>query len=62
MRGRVTLSTALVVLSWAVVADAWQVHRLHPFVEATADELPQHLGPIARQLTLSGLQNDWIHM
>lgn len=61
MRGPVTLSTALVVLSCAVVADAWQVHRLHPFVEATADQLPQQLGPIARQLTLSGLQNDWIH-
>ncbi len=55
------LSLVLAALTWVSTAHAWQVHRLHPFVEATADQLPARLGPVARQLTLTGLQNDWMH-
>jgi len=56
----VCLVIGMVLLSGGPTS-AWQVYRLEPFVEATADQLPGRLGPVARQFTLIGLQNDWIH-
>jgi len=35
--------------------------RCIPFVEATADQLPHRLSSVARKVSLTGLQNDWIH-
>ncbi len=52
---------AIALVAGTSPAYCWEVRRLHPFVEATADQLLKHLGPVASQLTLSGLQNDWIH-
>ncbi len=40
---------------------AYELRRLHPFAECTADQLLQHLeGPMGR-LDLAGLRNDWVH-
>lgn len=55
------LQSVQVLSPGQAVSSDWQVHRIHPFVEATADELPQHLGSTAVTISLTGLQNDWIH-
>ncbi len=55
-------------LVWMVIAGlgsgtacAWEVYQVHPFVEATADQLPDRLRTPAKRISLVGLQNDWIH-
>ncbi len=47
----VLLSATLLALGTATTANAWELRRLHPFVEATADELPERLGPVATRVT-----------
>ena len=47
MRGPTIAQTVLLALTFASTANAWQLRELHPFVEATADELPDSLGPKA---------------
>lgn len=54
------LSLAIVRSSYSASGD-WQIYNVHPFIEATADQLPQHLQTVARGISLTGLQNDWIH-
>ena len=61
MNRLVACGIAAVSLCWIGRADAWEVRAMHPFVEATADQLPARLGPRCRGLLLRGLQNDWIH-
>jgi len=39
----------------------WEVYRAHPFVEATADELSDHLRQPARTVHIATVQNDWAH-
>ncbi|MEA3402360.1 MAG: hypothetical protein U9R79_14075 [Armatimonadota bacterium] len=43
------------------IAAEWEVYRTHPFVEATADELPGHLREPARSVRIATVQNDWAH-
>jgi len=45
------------------VAHAWEVHAVHPFIEATADELAAQAPtlPVADAVRLDAAQNDWVH-
>ncbi len=52
---------ALLVLAISAPLQAWDVYRCHPFVEATADQLPHRLTVRARDIRLRGLRNDWVH-
>lgn len=61
MAQRLGYAAVLVILIWGLPAHAWQVYRSHPFVEATADQLPAKLTRVARHVTISALQNDWEH-
>ena len=57
-RRALLLAAALVTIARS---DAWEVYRVHPFVEATADELDSRLRHPARDLRITTLQNDWLH-
>ena len=62
MRGNGVKWTGLVVVMAANgVAQAWEVRRMHPFVEAKADDLGGALGSSVERLVLAGPKNDWIH-
>lgn len=53
---------ALVVLAGCCrPAHGWQAYRLHPFVEATAEQLPGRLTNPAREVAMETLVNDWAH-
>lgn len=51
----------MALLLWTAQASAWEVYRVHPFIECDADELGARLRRRAEAVSLSGLQNDWVH-
>jgi len=61
MARRLGAIVLLVAVAMGAAFGDWDVYRTHPFVEATADGLAGDLRHPAREVSVSGLQNDWAH-